>query len=234
MRHPDSKRLSAFLDGDLPEEERVEMEEHLSGCQDCQALVRDLSTIRELARELPDQLPPSDLWPRISRAIRRGEDREPDVIRLFPVKSPAPAPRRRSFRLSPVHAAAAGLILALVSGAVGVRMGSGVSSQPGVATQEAEASWVSLVGTASPQLEGSAREVADLEAVLQGHRGELDPETVRILEKNLGVIDEAIREAVAALRADPGNQFLETHLERAIQAKGQYLRTAASLVAPVS
>jgi len=99
---------------------------------------------------------------------------------------------------------------------------------------QTEVTWVSLVGEASPDLETSAREVARLEAILAGNRGDLDVNTARILEKNLDVIDHAIRESLAALRADPGNRFLETHLERSIHTKGEYLRDAALLVGWIS
>lgn len=209
------------------------MEEHLSSCEECRALLEDFSEIQQAAKDLSDQSPPRDLWPGISRAIRRGLVEDPEVIRLYPgVREPS-TPSRPVFRLSPVQAAAAGLVLALVSGGIGLQMGRAPAAEAPTAV-EAEASWVSLVGETSPQLAGAAREVAELERLLAVHRSDLDPETVRILEKNLGVIDQAIRESVAALRADPGNQFLESHLERAIQAKADYLRTAASIMAPAA
>jgi hypothetical protein len=97
-----------------------------------------------------------------------------------------------------------------------------------------EASWVNLVRETSPGLEGSALEVARLEEMLEQNRENLDPATAGILEKNLGVIDQAIRESLNALRSDPGNRFLETHLERSIRAKGDYLRDAAVLVGWIS
>ena len=73
-----------------------------------------------------------------------------------------------------------------------------------------------------------------LEEILAANRHQLDSITVRILEKNLSVIDDAIGESLDALRADPGNLFLETHLERSIRAKGDYLRDAALLVGWIS
>jgi hypothetical protein len=53
---------------------------------------------------------------------------------------------------------------------------------------------------------------------------------VRILEKNLAVIDRAIRESVAALAVDPGNEFLVDHLEGAYRRKVDYLREATALL----
>jgi hypothetical protein len=131
------------------------------------------------------------------------------------------------------QAAAAGLVLALLSAAAGAKVAREPAMGPGV-PPAAEASWVSLVREASPSLEGSALEVAHLEEMLERNRENLDPTTAAILEKNLGVIDQAIRESLNALRSDPGNRFLETHLERSIRAKGDYLRDAAALVGWIS
>ena len=233
MKHPDSERFSAYLDGLSSDGEALELEKHLSACDGCHGLLNDLFELQRRVRELPEQLPPRDLWPGIQRGIRTDATQGAEVIRLFPGFQQPAEPARRAYRLSLPQAAAAGLVLAVLSGALGLRVGSSPAPEAGVAV-ESEASWVSLVGEASPGLEGSAREVAQLETLLAQNQGDLDPETVRILQKNLGVIDRAIQESVAALRADPGNRFLESHLARAIQTKGQYLRTAASLAAPIS
>jgi hypothetical protein len=228
MKHPASHRLSAYVDGDLAPTQLRELEDHLRECGDCAELLADLESVRSRARGLPDRFPPRDLWPEIAWAIREDATEDPDVIRLHPVPTSGLERRRRGFGIPIPQAAAAGLALAIFSGTVGARLGRPSSLEP-VQAPQAEASWVSLVGEASPGLEGSAREVARLEGILAGHRGELDPATARILEKNIGVIDQAIRESIAALRSDPGNRFLETHLEMSIQAKGEYLRDAAVL-----
>ncbi len=66
-----------------------------------------------------------------------------------------------------------------------------------------------------------------MEALLSEHRDELDPNTVRILEKNLGIIDRAIQESGEALAGDPGNEYLREHLDRAVRRKVAYLRDAS-------
>ena len=93
---------------------------------------------------------------------------------------------------------------------------------------------MAMVSQASPSLDGPAREVARLESLLDSHRSELDPATIMVLERNLDVIDQAIRDCVRALEADPENRFLESHLAQAMETKASYLREAASFVAPVS
>jgi hypothetical protein len=71
--------------------------------------------------------------------------------------------------------------------------------------------------------------VADLEQILLEHRDALDPRTVRVLERNLQAIDEAIRQARQALDADPANPYLNSHLVDARQRKLALLRRAAML-----
>ena len=73
------------------------------------------------------------------------------------------------------------------------------------------------------------QEITELRALLTRRRAELDPETVAILERNLGVIDAAIRQSREALEGDPRSPFLGHQLTRALDKKVQLLRTAVSL-----
>jgi hypothetical protein len=234
MKHPKSEILSDYLDGDLPVRELEELERHLDECAACGALLRDLKEVQARARSLKEHLPERDLWPEIARAIRESEAGDPQVIELRPWAAPRPSVAGgRGFKISYLQAAAAGLVLALFSGALGALLSGGIPS-PGVATVENPVPWVEMVSSASPGLGDAAREVARLEELLAGYREQLEPETARILEKNLGVIDQAIRESVRALESDPGNAFLESHLARSVEIKGNYLREAAAFVVPVS
>jgi len=71
--------------------------------------------------------------------------------------------------------------------------------------------------------------VADLERVLAQGRSRLDTATVRVIEKNLGIIDRAIRDAQSALAADPANSYLNLHLAQEMRRKLELLRQAAVL-----
>jgi hypothetical protein len=73
------------------------------------------------------------------------------------------------------------------------------------------------------------RAVSDLERTLVEQRATLDPRTIVIIERNLAVIDEAIRQARAALDADPANTFLNSHLADARRRKLELLRRATSI-----
>lgn len=54
--------------------EDVSMHPHLRTCETCRALLADLETIAEAARQLlPIEQPKEDLWDRIEMAIKREE-----------------------------------------------------------------------------------------------------------------------------------------------------------------
>ena len=73
------------------------------------------------------------------------------------------------------------------------------------------------------------REITRLRAAVSRRRGQLDSGTVATIEKNLIVIDDAIRQCKLALRKDPASRFLMESLSDAMDTKVQLLRTAATL-----
>ncbi len=76
-----------------------------------------------------------------------------------------------------------------------------------------------------------AGEIAQLQHVLVVRRSQLDPETVKVVEDNLAVIDIAVSRARAALANDPASGFLTRQLDAALQKKIELLRTVALLPA---
>jgi hypothetical protein len=189
----------------------------------CRATLAELLAVVAMARADPDVMPATDLWPGILQEINAS-------------KVVAFAPRRISFTL-PQLALAASLLIAVSSGVAYVAAGRALN-QP-AATQAHEPP---IQAQAEPMLAPSAdiapanfadaqfdRAVSDLERVLVEQRDELDPRTVMVIERNLAAIDEAIRQARAALNADPGNQFLNSHLAEARRRKLDLLRHAAAL-----
>jgi hypothetical protein len=73
-----------------------------------------------------------------------------------------------------------------------------------------------------------AAQVADLERAI-AQPGRLDTATVRVIERNLRIIDRAIRSAQSALAADPRNSYLNLHLAQEMRRKLELLRQAAAL-----
>ncbi|NUO63138.1 MAG: hypothetical protein HOQ11_11915 [Gemmatimonadaceae bacterium] len=75
------------------------------------------------------------------------------------------------------------------------------------------------------------REIGRLRTVLRQRRTDLDPRTVKAIERSLAVIDTAIAQARSALAADPASRFLNDRLTNALDKKVELLRTAALLPA---
>ncbi|MDQ2891234.1 MAG: hypothetical protein M3R65_11890 [Gemmatimonadota bacterium] len=74
-------------------------------------------------------------------------------------------------------------------------------------------------------------EITKLHAALDARRGQLNPNTVAVIEQNLHVIDEAIRQSREALAKDPNSRLLNDQLDRTLATKTGLLRAAALLPA---
>jgi hypothetical protein len=168
---------------------------------------------------LGDPPPATDLWPGIE-------------ARLATVSTPSR--RMVSFTL-PQLALAATLLMAVSAGVSWVALGGrpvGTARQPDpviravLEPREAVQPDVQRATFADAQYDAA---VADFERILREESERLDPQTVMVIERNLRAIDEAIREARAALEADPANTYLNSHLADARQRKLELLRRAAGL-----
>lgn len=213
-------RFSDYLDGELPPAAVEELDAHVAACAACRAVLDDLRLIVETAGRLPD----SDRSPKAADALWAG---------IAPRVS---APRRFSFTVPQLVAAS--LVLALLSGGLvylalprGATSEAGMAAGPGgaeapPAAPDATASAMVPVALVDP---GYDVAVADLERTLDEGRARLDPDTVRVLEQNLAVIDAAIAQSRQALEADPANAYLNSHLVSARQRKLALLRRATAL-----
>ena len=72
-------------------------------------------------------------------------------------------------------------------------------------------------------------EIERLRRIIDQRRGQLDTATVGVIERNLIIIDTAIRESRAALARDPASAFLNEQLNNALEQKVELLRAAALL-----
>jgi tetratricopeptide (TPR) repeat protein len=214
-------RLSEYLDGeDLDSSDRAEIEDHLETCPACRAVLAELRDVTARAGTLHDRIPDGDLWPGIAARI--------DSARTIPFEGRAA--RRISFTIPQVVAAS--LALMLLSGAMvwvsrigGTRVDiEPIAAAPG--RDQRVIADVAMADFADAQYDDA---VADLEKALAAGRDTLDPQTVRVLEENLGAIDRAIEQSRQALSADPANLFLNTHLAAARQRKLALLRSATAL-----
>ncbi|HEX6278078.1 MAG TPA: hypothetical protein VFZ53_33770, partial [Polyangiaceae bacterium] len=71
--------------------------------------------------------------------------------------------------------------------------------------------------------------IDELRLAVDAQRAQLNPETVRTVDRTIAVIDSAIAEARAALLADPNNRTLVDLLSASYQRKLDLLRRTSEL-----
>jgi tetratricopeptide (TPR) repeat protein len=216
-----TNRLSEYIDDDLSAEDRRQVSEHLATCEDCRATLEELRGVMMEAAALTDSAPARDLWSGIAAQI--GRARQPRS-RVSPFRRAISS--RLSFTLPQL--AAAGLALMVLSGGLVWMARSGdprADIQP-ISAQSDVDSTIIRANFADRHYDEAIR---DLQRTLDSERARLDPETVRVLEKNLAAIDEAIDQCRRALQGDPSNVYLNTHLAEARQRKLVLLRRATAL-----
>lgn len=201
-------RLDGWVDRTLPEEQRLEVESHLAECAGCREQERQLRRLLAHASALPRSVsPPRDLWPEISRRIERGR---------------AWSWLQGSWQ--PALAVAATVAVAVVAVVLGQQPPPPVHT---VVIPSPAAGFPHSIRTASVQMDPGLIAMEEdyqtaanaLLAVLQERKGELEPETLANVERNLAVIDEALAEVHRALEKDParpelGRMLVSTHRKR--------------------
>ena len=212
-------RLSEYIDGELDSTERAALEAHLATCGDCFATLADLRQVVARAKALEDTPPATDLWTgirgRLTPGRRPGVSRDTTLVR-----------RRFSLTLGQLLAASIALVL-LSGGGVWLAVQQGpttTAAEPPVMTQSSNvraASWTGSTDVA----------IAELQAALVQNEKRLDSTTVRIVRKNLAIIDRAIADARIALRNDPGNAYLNFHLADTMRRKVELLRRVNDMAA---
>lgn len=231
--------LPDYLDDALTVDEAEAATKHVAECEACEALVRDLRTIRSQAAALPPLQPSHDLWDGIEARIGAslssvhaarspGEDDAP----MTPARQTA---LRRWFGphyATRAAALAAGLVVAtagvtyVATRALSSTLGTGVIAGTDRSAAGSETRFVSQPQTSEYLYDA---QIASLHKILEQRRAQLDPKTVAVIEHNLGVIDTAIAQSKAALAKDPRNSFLSDQLDRNLDTKLELLQTVALL-----
>jgi len=219
--HPDELVINDYADDALPPAERADVERHLADCADCRALVDDVREIRRAAGSLEPRDPPVRAWMRIERAIQLEAANRPTGISLASLKG------ARALWMG--LAAAAVLILAT---AVGLRFLPRAPQTGGSSTASAS------VNSDAAQIEAELRQaeahyekaIQGLEQIANAEKGALDPQTAATLQKNLSVIDQAISESRAALRAEPTSEPAQMSLIDSFKTKMGLLQDTVALI----
>jgi len=217
-------RLSEYVDDELDPAECAELEAHVDGCAECRTALEQLHSVVARAARLVDAPPAKDLWPSIADRIHEEHARAG-----APATARSRVLPRRTLTLGVPQLAAAAVLLVVLSSGVAWQLGRGSLS----ATGPDETAAVAPAGSTLPVAIIATRHyesaIAQVERVLAEGRDRLDTATVRVVEKNLAIIDRAIDEARGALAADPSNAYLNRHLADAMRRKLDLLRRTMSL-----
>ena len=211
------------VDGTLTGTRRQELEQHLSNCPSCTALVEELLIVRRAAR-LSGNTPPDRVWQRLAPVVAATPEKtEPRAAwrdRIDgAVGSRGGAPGCGAHHLRDAKAAQeapAADQQAAVSRAVTGAVGAG--SRPRIDR-----------GGDAPGRTHYENAIQKLEA-LANDRQVLDPRVANDLRKNLVVIDQAIGESRAALRAQPTNERAQESLFEAFRSKINLLQDTLALI----
>lgn len=219
--------LSEFVDGALPRDARAKLEAHLEACADCRSLLADLKSVKAAARALPKMTAPESVWQNV-RAGLDAEDRHPGDRRSATVLPFAPWRWRRLKGL----AAAAVVVLAVTAGTYFMtRPATQVTPAPPAAAHEnASAAVQSIEAEIELADQHYQKAIAGLETVAREGQGTLDPQLASVLQKNIGVTDQAIADSRAAIRAQPTSEVAQASLFEALQRKVSLLRDTIALI----
>src|SRR6267154_5093916 len=168
-------RLSAYIDGELDSTEQAALEAHLATCGQCYATLGELRQVVARAKSLPDTPPATDLWRDIRAKLTQGSE----------TRRHAPGSRRFSFSVPQLLAASIALVLLSGGSAwLALRQGPTNTPEPIAVTRPAGtrvASWTGSTDIA----------IGELETALTQNEKRLDSTTVRIVRKNLAIINRA-------------------------------------------
>lgn len=221
--------IQEAVDGTIGSIRRAELEMHLDQCEPCRALREDLQRIHDAGAALPALDAPDRAWLQIAGRLRQ-EGRIRD-------EAPGEGPRRA---YAGWLAAAAAFILAAAA-AVMLLMprtppAAGTSQAPAVASSATpgNAPDVKSVETVQNEVDSAQQQfekaIADLEKIAKANQQALDSGTSATIEKNLGIIDQAIAENRAAVKSEPTSVAARETLFEALRQKVSLLQDTITLI----
>ena len=235
--HIDFGVLNDYVDGRLDIKTIALIDKHLASCADCSGELASLRALVAATASLPKSvLPEDDIWADLAVRI---DERKGAVLRsTLPGGTTVPSGADHSPKRWPSRmwlTAAAVILVALSSAVTAVVLRSGAESQ--IAKQIPDVGVLRPGPDAAPVLPASFRvaeghytqTIDELRLAVDAQRAQLNPETVRTVDRTIAVIDSAIAEARAALLADPNNRTLVDLLSASYQRKLDLLRRTSEL-----
>jgi len=217
-------RLSAYLDDELGADERAAFERHVVECEECRTTLNQLGSLRTWA-EGYEGLPTSEaVWVRVREGIRSRSA----AAKVVSIQDGRPRWRRLRFAV-PLTLAATMALGVVGAGSWWLGRTTAPRHEIVVSTLPARLLTTSSQSQSLLAAERYGAAIAQLEQAMLTNGGQLDTATVRILTRNLAIIDRAIRQAREALATDPGSAYLADHYTNMMQRKLTLLRRAASV-----
>jgi len=212
------------IDGTIGSIRRAELEQHLATCEPCRALFEDLERIHDAAAALPALEAPDRAWLQIAGRLRQEG-------RITETATPLAARRGYAIWL----AAAAAVIIAVASAVLLVtRTPSAPAPQSTTAAGTGNAADQRSVETVQSKVDAAQQEfekaIAELEKVARANQDALDPGTSATIDKNLGILDQAIADNRAAVTAEPASVAARETLFETLRSKVTLLQDTIALI----
>ncbi len=191
------EQLSAWVDGDLHENEVQVLQKHLDQCEACRQIVEDLRALKSTAATLADSPIQGDGWCAVKMSLH-----QPRRFWSLPLN------RRNWARWTIALAASLVAVLCIM-----------------MIMQKREEPLIERARVELALMEGQQqRTIAALEAVVKKHRPSWDAKLKKTFVNNLAIVDAAIAECRAALKEHPQNLEVRTSLMAAYHRKVEFLK----------
>jgi hypothetical protein len=216
-------------DGELAAAQQRELDLHTAGCEPCHTFALDVRQIRETAAKLPRMTPRADGWATIAARLKQ----EPVHTR-----HPLAFGSRRLLAVAAVLVVAVGLSVLLLRHPPAASNGTGTTAsaggQAGTTGPAVNASGGDLVQSVDEELRQAEthydKAISGLEEIAKAGQSSLDPKIAETLQKNLGIMDQAIRDSRTALRSQPTSQLAQESLFEALRRKVTLLEDTIALI----
>jgi len=226
-----NEALVDLVDGRLDGAEQRQVERHLEGCANCRALVEDLRSVRAAAFMLDRREPKPETWTKLRAAMAAEPAPKGRLLSLSRRSLGISGPGRANWAVW--LGAAAALILATIIGVMPLlNRPARPHDDNAAATQQADEP--ATVESVTAEFEAAEKHyqkaIDDLQTIANKDTGELDPSVAAVLQKNLGVIDQAISESRDALKSQPSSTNAQNGLFDALRTKVALLQQTVELI----
>ena len=214
------KFISEYIDNNLDAKQRLLLENHLEGCPDCQQLLKDFQGITEKAKDLEKLTPSSRSWNKIKARL---ETEPQEVLTLQPQRRK----RFKSLFFQPrlkyvlVSALALAVIIGTVTVGLWVGKGKGV-----IGIDEMRKYTLAKLEEAERHYQLA---IKALEEAVLAQKGNVDPQIVTVLQKNIKIINSSIISCQQAVQKEPENLAVRNYLLAAYMEKVDLLNEMMSI-----